>query len=249
MRTRPAVAVTCYLDEASWGGWKADAALVHAWYVRALQRAGLRVLLVPPDNCEDDLLDRVDGLVISGGADVDPEHYGQDRHPAVRPAGGDRDVAEIALARRAHERDMPLLGVCRGLQVMTVALGGTLVQHLPDVSSLVHGERSGFFVHHRAEIFAGTLTASIFGAGTAHVNSSHHQSVLDPGPLLVSARAQDGTVEACEDPSRRFFLGVQWHPEHPEHEPGPPLFEALAQAAREHHVRRRRRPSEAAGTG
>lgn len=238
MKTRPAVAVTCYLDEASWGGWKADAALIHAWYVRALQKAGLRVLLVPPDSGEDNLLDRVDALVISGGADVDPVHYGQGRHPSVRPAEGDRDIAEMALARQAYDRNMPLLGVCRGLQVMTVALGGTLVQHLPDVSPVVHGERSGFFVHHSVEIFAKTLTASIFGAGTVHVNSSHHQCVQDPGPLLVSARAQDGTIEACEDPSRNFCLGVQWHPEHPDHAPGPPLFDALSQAAREYQMRR-----------
>ncbi len=122
---RPLVAMTCHFDEASWGGWTAEAVITHAWYAHAVQRAGGRVVFVPPDPDGDDIVDRVDAVVITGGADLDPAHYGQDPLPTVSVPDPERDASEFALLRRAWELDGPVLGVCRGLQVMAVGLGGS----------------------------------------------------------------------------------------------------------------------------
>lgn len=228
---RPLIAMTCHFNEASWGGWTAEAVITHAWYAHVVRQAGGRVVFVPPDPDGDDIADRVDAVVITGGADLDPAHYGQDPHPTVSAQDPERDVAEFALLRHARELNMPVLGVCRGLQVMAVGLGGSLVQHLPEATDLVHVERNGYFVQHRATIHSGSLAARILGSGTLVVNSSHHQAIADPGPLVVSGHAEDGTIEVCEDPTRAFCLGVQWHPEHPEQATGPLLFGALVDAA------------------
>ncbi|MDO8306749.1 MAG: gamma-glutamyl-gamma-aminobutyrate hydrolase family protein [Actinomycetota bacterium] len=228
---RPLIAMTCHFAEASWGGWTADAVITHAWYAHAVRQAGGRVVFVPPDPDGDDIADRVDAVVITGGADLDPAHYGEDPHPAVSTPDPERDVAEFALLRHAWGLDMPVLGVCRGLQVMAVGLGGSLVQHLPEATELVHVERVGYFVHHRATIHGESLAARVLGSGTITVNSSHHQAIADPGPLVVTGYAEDGTIEVCEDPTRTFCLGVQWHPEQPEQASGPLLFGALVEAA------------------
>ncbi len=211
--------------------WTAEAVITHAWYAHAVRRAGGRVVFVPPDPDGDDIADRVDAVVITGGADLDPVHYGQDPHPSVSVPDPERDASEFALLRRAWELNLPVLGVCRGLQVMAVGLGGSLVQHLPEATQLVHVERNGYFVRHRATILEGSLAARILGGGTIEVNSSHHQAVADPGPLVVTGHAEDGTIEVCEDPTRTFWLGVQWHPEQPEQPSGPLLFGALVAAA------------------
>ena len=235
---RPLIAMTCHFNEASWGGWTAEAVITHAWYAHAVRRAGGRVVFVPPDPDGDDIVDRVDAVVITGGADLDPAHYGQDPHPTVSTPDPERDLAEFRLLRHARELDMPVLGVCRGLQVMAVGLGGSLVQHLPEATELVHVERDGYFVYHLATIQEESLAARILGGGTIMVNSSHHQAVADPGPLVVTGRAEDGTIEVCEDPARTFCLGVQWHPEHPDQASGPLLFAALVDAASAYRRRR-----------
>lgn len=239
---RPLIAVTCHYDMASWGlPWTAEAVITHADYPRALRRAGGRVVLVPPDPDADDIIDRVDAIVISGGQDLDPGHYGQEAHPTVDLPDPERDSAELALLREAWERDMPILGVCRGLQVMAVAMGGSLVQHLPVATELVHQERPGHYVHHRARMLAGSQVARIVGDEEFIVNSSHHQAVHDPGRLVVAGYAEDGIIEACEDPTRSFCLGVQWHPESPEQSTGPLLFGALVRAAAEYRARHAQR--------
>ena len=240
--SRPLIAMTCHYDMASWGlPWTAEAVITHAAYPKSVRLAGGRVVLVPPDPDGDDLLDRVDAIVITGGQDLDPAHYGQDAHPTVDPPDAERDAAEIAMRRGAWERDMPILGVCRGLQVMAVGMGGALVQHLPERTELVHMEKPGYFVHHRARILGGTQIAGIIGEGELEVNSSHHQAIADPGSLVVTGYAEDGVIEACEDPTRTFCLGVQWHPESPDQETGPKLFGALVRAAAAYRERRDRR--------
>ena len=231
-RSRPLIGVTCYFQEISWSGWTAEAILNHATYARALERVDCRAVMLTPDSTDDDLLDRLDGIVISGGADVDPEKYGESAHEETYPAFAPRDDAEIAWVRRAHAMNLPLLGVCRGLQVMAVAFGGSLVQHMPEHSPLVHQERPGAFVHHDAVVEDGTVLASIIGAGRVRINSSHHQCVRSTGGLPVNALAEDGTIEGCEDPARDFFLGVQCHPEESDELTGTLIFGALAKAAR-----------------
>lgn len=230
--TRPIVAATLHYDVASWGGWIADAVITHDWYPKRLREAGFRVVLVPPDPELDDLLDRVDAVMVTGGADINPALYGGAPHPAVETDDDERDEAELALIRGAWDRDLPFLGVCRGHQMLAVASGGTLIPHLPDVTQVVHQEDPGGFVQHEIQVEDGTRLAGIIGSGSMAVNSSHHQAVLDPGRLHVSARSTDGLIEACEDPTRTFFLGVQWHPEAPDQRTGLELFGALADAAR-----------------
>ncbi len=230
--SRPLIAMTCHYDTASWGlPWTAEAVITHAAYPQSVRRAGGRVVLVPPDPDADDIVERVDAIVITGGQDLEPAHYGQDAHPTVDVPDPERDQAEFAMLRRAWELDMPILGVCRGLQVMAVGMGGALVQHLPEATELVHQEKPGYFVHHRATILPGTQIAGIVGAGEHIVNSSHHQAIADPGSLVVTGHAEDGIIEACEDPSRTFCLGVQWHPESADQATGPLLFGALVRAA------------------
>jgi putative glutamine amidotransferase len=191
------------------------AALLPHWYVDVFQEAGASVVLLPPST-DADAVARLDGLVLVGGADVDARLYGQDPHPTADAPRESRDASELALYRRARELRMPVLGVCRGMQLMAVAHGGALHQDVPEASDLVHRERPGQFVDHEASIDPDTLAARVFGAGSRVINSSHHQAVMDAGDLVVSGRASDGTVEVLEDPSMDFCLGVQWHPEHPD---------------------------------
>jgi gamma-glutamyl-gamma-aminobutyrate hydrolase PuuD len=159
-------------------------------------------------------LDAVDGLIFSGGADLDPATYGAEAHPATNGVRPERDSAELGLLEAALALDMPVLAVCRGSQVLNVARGGDLVQHLPDVvGSDAHKETPGVFSDHDVEVAAGTRLNTLLG-DRAPVKSHHHQGFGRIGEgLEESARADDGTVEAIEDPSRRFALGVLWHPE------------------------------------
>ena len=234
---KPVIGITTYLTPARFGVWEEETALIPAAYVRAIEAAGGRPLLVPPSTeAIDETLDRLDGLLFSGGSDLDPELYGQDAHPETNGVVPERDRSEIALLRAALERDMPVLAVCRGSQVLNVALGGDLVQHLPDiVGDEKHKHTAGEFADHDVELDPGTRVQGILG-DHAPVKSHHHQGYGKLGSGLRSAaRAEDGTVEALEDPERRFAIGVLWHPEAGEDFA---LFEALVEEAKEYRSER-----------
>ena len=213
--SRPVVGLSTYLESASWGAWKdLPAAVVQNFYIAKLQNAGARVVLLPPDTGDVDVLDRLDGLVMCGGADVDARLYGETPHETADVPRESRDASEIALYRGASARNLPVLGICRGLQIMAVAEGGSLHQHLFDlVGDWKHREIPATFAEHGARFTAGSKIAEIFGTTEMIVNSSHHQAVKDPGRLTVTGWAVDDTVEVCEDPSKTFVVGVQWHPE------------------------------------
>ena len=228
---KPVIGITTYLTPAAWGAWQLDAALVPASYVRAVVTAGGVPLLVPPGAAHDETLDAVDGLIFSGGSDLDPELYGEQAHPETEGWIRERDDFELGLMQAALARDVPLLAICRGSQVLNVALGGDLEQHVPDrVQTNVHKETPGVFADHDVAVVPGTRLSSILGDRT-DVKSHHHQGYGELGAgLREAARAPDGTVEALEDPTRRFALGVLWHPEEGE---DLALFEALVREAAE----------------
>ena len=238
MTSRPVVGITTYAQEASWSYWKLPAALIPLDYVDAVERAGGRPLLIPPsEDGVEETLEALDAIVFSGGADVDPASYGAEPHPQNDLPQARRDAAELALLSAALERDMPTLAICRGFQLWNVARGGDLVQHLPDaVGHESHREVPGTFSEHPVEVKEGSRLASIVGAGPA-VTSHHHQSVGRVGKGLVeTAWADDGTIEGFEDPSRRFAVGVQWHPESGRDDG---LFENLVEEARRYRAERR----------
>ena len=227
--SKPVVGITTYLTRAAFGAWDLEAALVPAAYVRSIVQAGGVPLLVPPGASAEETLDAVDGLVFSGGSDLDPELYGEEAHAQTVGIVRERDDFELELMRAALARDLPLLAICRGSQVLNVALGGGLEQHVPDrVSADTHKQTPGVFAEHDVAVLDGTKLASILG-DRSDVKSHHHQGYGTLGTgLREAARAADGTVEALEDPSRRFTLGVLWHPEEGE---DLALFEALVAEA------------------
>ncbi len=233
---RPIIGITAYVEPATRGDWAdVPSALVPHSYVRKVEEAGGIALLVPPrlDGSEElvrEVLGRLDGVVIAGGADVAPELYDAERHPTVQASRPDRDAIEVALARATAELDVPVLGICRGMQVMAVAAGGRLEQHVPErVGHDDHSPGPATYGSHPVSTVAGTRVADILGPA-ADVPSYHHQSVLSHPGYVASAWADDGTLEAMEDPSGSFRLAVQWHPE----EGGDlRLFEALVAAARD----------------
>lgn len=228
---RPVVGITAYAQEARWGAWRLPAALVPLDYVDAVELAGGRPVLIPPsESGVRETLDALDGIVFSGGADVDPGLYGAEAHPKTDAPQSRRDAGELALLAAALERDMPILAVCRGFQLPNIARGGNLIQHLPEeVGHDGHKEVPGEFAVHPVEVESGTRLASVAGTRAA-VASHHHQALGRVGAgLRETAWAADGTLEAVEDPSLRFVVGVQWHPEAGE---GAALFEALVQEAR-----------------
>jgi putative glutamine amidotransferase len=227
---RPIIGITSYAEDARWGVWDAPAALIPLAYVDAIEAAGGRPLVVPPcPEAVEETLDALDGVLFSGGADLDPASYGAEAHPTTNDVRPERDGAELALLEAALARDMPVLAVCRGSQVLNVALGGDLVQHLPEiVGHEGHKQTPGVFTDHGVEVLPGTKLRGVIG-GHAPVKSHHHQGYGRLGMgLRESARADDGTVEAIEDPSRRFALGVLWHPEEGE---DAALFRALVEEA------------------
>jgi gamma-glutamyl-gamma-aminobutyrate hydrolase PuuD len=236
--SKPIIGITTYLTSARFGAWEEDSALIPASYVRAVEAAGGRPLLVPPSmEGIDETLDALDGLLFSGGSDLDPELYSQEAHAETDGVVPERDRAEIALLQAALERDMPVLAVCRGSQVLNVARGGDLVQHLPDVvGDEKHKHTPGVFADHDVDLVSGTRVQQVLG-DHAPVKSHHHQGYGRLGEgLHEAARADDGTIEALEDPTRRFALGVLWHPEAGEDFA---LFEALVEEARGYREERR----------
>jgi gamma-glutamyl-gamma-aminobutyrate hydrolase PuuD len=217
--TMPRIGITTYRETAAWGVWNESADLLPATYADAIAHAGGVPLLLPPADHDHDTaaavtLAGVHGLLLSGGADVDPVRYGAEREAKTGPAREDRDVWEIALVRAAKAKDVPLLGVCRGMQVLAVALGGTLVQHLPDASGNdSHQPLVGKHGRHAVRTAPDTLLASVIGE-RADVATYHHQAVdVLPTDVVASAWADDGTVEAFEVCGSSWAVGVQWHPE------------------------------------
>ncbi|WP_406328683.1 gamma-glutamyl-gamma-aminobutyrate hydrolase family protein [Streptomyces sp. NBC_00203] len=208
---RPLIGVSTYLESgARWGVWELEAALLPAGYPRLVQRAGGLAVMLPPDDPAQAAatVARLDGVVVAGGPDVDPVRYGAERSPRTGPAAPERDAWELALIRAALASGTPLLGICRGLQLLNVALGGTLVQHIDG-----HVKDAGVFGHHEVTPVPGSLYAGVVPEVTA-VPTYHHQAVDRLGEgLRASAHAADGTVEAIELPGASWVLGVQWHPE------------------------------------
>jgi gamma-glutamyl-gamma-aminobutyrate hydrolase PuuD len=204
-------------------------------YEDALRAAGIEPLVLSPAEAEQ--IDGFDGLMLMGGSDVNPSRYGEAAHPMTQPPDDPRDEVESLLISEALERDAPLLAICRGLQILNVELGGSLVQHLDD--SLGHRVRGGDKTRpvHGAEIVPGTRLAAIFGEPlTVAVNSRHHQAAGRVGKgLVISARSNDGTIEGLERPDKRFVVAVQWHPENQavSDERQARLFQAFARAVEE----------------
>jgi putative glutamine amidotransferase len=232
---RPVIGITCDFELARWGRWERRAAIVPAVYVEAVIKAGGRPVLVPPmaDGAEETVA-ALDGLVFSGGADIEAERYGQDQHARTWRIRPDRDAGEFALLAEAEKQDLPVLGICRGVELICVARGAVLHQHLPDRDvtadvETVHEGAPGQYVQHDVTAVQGTLLASIIGDARA-VSSYHHQAPAHPGHgLVAAAHAPDGTLEAVEDPNREFYLGVLWHPEF---DGQIEVFEALVAAGR-----------------
>jgi putative glutamine amidotransferase len=236
--SRPVVGITTYVEPARWGQWDLPAALIPFSYVQAVESAGGRALLVPPsDDGVEETLDALDGVLFSGGGDLDPSMYDAEAHPATAGVRAERDQAELALLVGALARDMPVLAVCRGSQVLNVARGGDLVQHLPEVvGNEKHKEQPGEFSEHEVEVEGGSRLGDLVGKRAA-VKSSHHQGFGRLGENLVAiAWAEDGTIEALEDPAQRFAVGVLWHPEEGE---DAALFRALVEEARAYRAERR----------
>ncbi|MFD7245962.1 gamma-glutamyl-gamma-aminobutyrate hydrolase family protein [Streptomyces massasporeus] len=205
------IGVSTYLESgARWGVWELEAALLPVGYPRLIQRAGGLAAMLPPDDTRfaAEAVARLDGLVIAGGPDVDPVRYGAEREPRTGPPAPERDAWELALIEAALAARVPLLGICRGMQLLNVALGGTLVQHIDG-----HAEVVGVFGGHAVKPVPGSLYAGVVPE-ESFVPTYHHQAVDRLGEGLVpSAYAADGTVEAVELPSADWVLGVQWHPE------------------------------------
>jgi len=240
---RPVIGITAYVERASWGRWvDVPGALVPHRYVRQVEDSGGIAVVIPPRPDFDDgtaleIVERLDGVILAGGVDVAPELYADERHASVQASRPDRDSTELAIARATALVDVPLLGICRGMQVMAVGAGGLLEQHVPDrVGHNEHSPAPATYGNHAVRTVAGTRLAAILGE-EADVPSYHHQSVLTHPGYEASAWADDGTLEAMEDPTAFFRLAVQWHPEVGTDRR---LFRALVEAA---DVTRQRRPS------
>jgi putative glutamine amidotransferase len=220
--SRPVIGICTALVQARWGHWDQTAALLGRGYITAIQAAGGMAVMIPPDpdleRDPDAILDQIDGLILAGGNDIDPANYGAERHPSTQESVPERDAVELALTRRAWERDVPVLGICRGMQLINVALGGTLIQHLPDeFGHEDHRRVPGTFdgSDHDVRLTPGSLAARAAGE-EVHVTKSHHHQGIDAlgrGLQISGYSTLDDLPEAIEAPDRRFLLGVQWHPE------------------------------------
>jgi len=232
MSAPPVIGLTAYEEQVRWGVWDVPGVLLPSTYVRAVVAAGgVPVLLPPVPEVIEAVLPRLDGLVLSGGPDIEPGRYGAEAVATTGEPRADRDAAELGLVDAATGSGLPVLGICRGLQLLNVARRGTLHQHLPDVlGSTAHAPQPGVYGRHVVSGVAGSLLARALGRTETEVPSYHHQAVDGLGAgLVVTAVAPDGTVEAVEDPSLPFCLAVQWHPEAGD---DLALFRALVDACR-----------------
>lgn len=217
--SRPVIGICAAIERARWGAWDTLVLLSPRNYSLAVQREGGLALILSPDDAvaedPEQLLDMLDGLILAGGSDVDPASYGQAPAPETSGTSADRDRFEIALARAALERDMPVLGICRGMQLLNVACGGTLVQHIDDIGT--HRHTPGEFSDHEVELEPESLAARVAGAERVAVKSHHHQGVERLGDgFEVTGRDSGDLIEAIEIPEQQFALGVLWHPEEDE---------------------------------
>jgi len=237
---RPIIGICTAVEQARWSVWDQPALLLPRSYVDAIQRAGGFALMLPPDPglVEDpgEALELIDGLMLAGGADIDPGSYGQPAHAETVGTVPERDAFEIALTLGAIELDLPVLGICRGMQLINVALGGTLLQHLPEeVGHLEHRRVPGSFdgADHDVRVAEDTLAMRTLGESSHSTKSHHHQGVdrLGEGLSISATAVMDDLPEAIEVPGRQFVLGVQWHPEA---DVLSPVVEALVQAASRH---------------
>jgi putative glutamine amidotransferase len=235
---RPVIGMCAALEHARWSVWDQKALLLPRNYVDAVQRAGGLAAMLPPDprlvQRPAEALDLIDGLLLAGGADIDPASYGERPHEETHDTVPERDAFEIALARAAIERDMPVLGICRGMQLINVARGGTLLQHLPErFGHHEHRRVPGSFdgADHDVRLREGSLAARTAGERRHATKSHHHQGVDRLGEELVVSGSStlDDLPEAIELPDRRFVLGVQWHPEADD---ASPFVTALVHACR-----------------
>lgn len=210
---RPVIGLTTFAEQAVFGRVDMVSGVLPMTYVKSVHATGGRAVLITPDDPGADVLDIVDALVLTGGGDLDPAAWGESRHPAstTDPA---RDAAELMLVRAALEAGLPVLGICRGMQVLAVACGGTLHQHLPDlVGHHRHQPESGIFGRHDVVTAAGSRAAELLGPRVT-VNSFHHQAVAEAGDCVVTGWCPDDRVaEVVEHPGHDFAMGVQWHPE------------------------------------
>jgi len=231
--SRPLIGLSTYREQARWGAWDQSADLLPTVYARSIEAAGGVPLLLPPAMPYDDaaraVVDRIDGLVISGGADVSPERYGAEPHERTAGWRDDRDGWELSLLDAADARGVPVLGVCRGMQVMAVHAGGLLEQHVPDVVEHErHSPGGDAFGETAVSLAPGTRLAAVLGPSQT-VHCHHHQSVRTHPGFTAAAWAEDGLLEAIEAPGDRLRVAVQWHPEVIA-DAG--LFRALVDAAR-----------------
>lgn len=232
--SKPVIGMTTYLQQAQTGVWDVQASFLPAIYLDGVTRAGGIATLLPPQPVDSDIANRVldglNGLVLTGGSDVEPASYGQVPHPSTDEPVRTRDEWEFALLEGARQRGVPVLGICRGAQVLNVALGGTLHQHLPDVVG--HGwHRAGNATFNTSAIrtVPGSRLAALIGE-SCDAHCYHHQAVAELGTgLIASAWDTDGVIEAIELPGERFVLAVQWHPE--EHLDDLRLFAAIVEAS------------------
>lgn len=239
---QPLIGITC----AEWvredTGWVYNR--IYQPIALGVARAGGLPVLIPTrleESALRQIYERLDGVLVPGGVDVDPAHYGEERHPKLGLVDAPRDALELALSRWAFEDDVPLFGICRGQQVINVALGGTLVQDIPSQveTHIAHDQTDDHPRNrhaHAVEIDPGSRLAQVMGATRAEVNSLHHQSVGLPAPgLCVTALSPDGIVEALEHPGKTFVLSVQWHPEDMAHDEAAMqrLFDAFVAAAKQ----------------
>jgi len=234
---RPLIGITSYAEEIRWGVWTDDAALVPLAYVRAVEHAGGRPLVVPPsEDGLEETLDALDGVIFSGGGDLDPDLYGAEPHEETDMPRTERDAAELRLLEAALDRDMPVLAICRGSQLLNVARGGDLEQHLPEaVGHEQHRHDPGSFSDHDVKVAADSRLGGLLG-DRAPVKSHHHQGYGRIGSgLREVAWAEDGVVEGLEDADKRFALGVLWHPEEGEDFA---LFQGLIEEARRYREER-----------